>query len=532
MKEEFNMKSSFKKIISLFLSVLMVLSLCTVAFAAEDKTDLPIVYIAGRSARIYAPDGTCIYPRSENIEPGFDEVEYTKSIIPDILKALGVSMVTDNWDTYSDTVYDLIAPLFEQIQLDENADPEPGTKIAMYPEPQRKTSNFQLYDYQFQYDWRIDPCALAEELAIYIDKVLAATGASQVEIVGRCLGSTIVNAYLEAHGDEGKVKNVVFHVPTTAGSMTIGALFSGQIEFNAASLDRYVAYYMNDTNHRFLDTGDETTQFIAAFSAFITQAQVMGYGADVLNYVFMKVRDNLVKRLVRSLFFFPTYWAMIDDTYYEDAKTFVFGEEGSADRETYKGYIEKIDNYHYTVQKNYQSTLTRLHNNGMNISVIAKYGGNLLPVNKGCDALADGRIETSALSFGATCSLMHTKLSASYIEQAKENGTDKYISADRKIDASTCLFPDSTWFVRGLEHASFPQSVDKLILFALKHPGQATVWENENYPQYLDYDPDTGAISPVTGNSAQDKIWTNNFFEAVFRFFTSLLRVLTKLIMK
>ena len=66
------MKTRIKKIISLFLSVLMVFSLCTVAFAAEEKTDLPIVYIAGRSARIYAPDGTCIYPRSETIEPGFD----------------------------------------------------------------------------------------------------------------------------------------------------------------------------------------------------------------------------------------------------------------------------------------------------------------------------------------------------------------------------------------------------------------------------------------------------------------------------
>lgn len=522
------MKSSFRKIISLVLCALMIFSLCTVAFAAGDKTDLPIVYIAGRSARVYAPDGTCIYPRSENIEPGFDEVEYTKSIIPDILKALGKSMVTDDWDSYSDTVYDLIAPLFEQIQLDENADPEPGTKIAMYSEPKKKSSNFQLFDYQFRYDWRIDPCLLADELAVFIDKVLTATGASQVEIVGRCLGSTIVNAYLEKYGDEGKVANVVFHVPTTAGSMTIGALFSGQVKFNAESLDHYVAYFMNDTNRRFLD-GDETAQFIAAFSAFITQAQVMGYGADVLNYVFLKVRDNLVKRLVKSLFFFPTYWAMIDDRYYEDAKTFVFGEEGSADREIYKKYIEKIDNYHYTVQMNYESTLTRLHDKGMNISVIAKYGGNLLPVNEGCDALADGRIETSSLSFGATCSLMHTKLSASYIEKAKEKGTDKYISADRKIDASTCLFPDSTWFVRGLEHASFPQSVDQLILFCLKHPGQATVWENESYPQYLDYDPDTGAISPVTGNSKQDKIWTNDFFEAVFRFLTALLKILVKL---
>ena len=526
------MKTRIKKIISLFLSVLMVFSLCTVAFAAEEKTDLPIVYIAGRSARVYAPDGTCIYPRSETIEPGFDEVKYTKSIIPDILKALGTSMITDDWDSYSDTVYNLIAPLFEQIQLDENADPEPGTKIAMYPEPKRKTSNFQLFDYQFQYDWRIDPCLLADELDIYIDKVLAATGASQVEIVGRCLGSSIVSAYLEKYGDNGKVANVVFHVPTTAGSMTIGALFSGQVKFNAGSLDRYVAYYMNDTGHRFLDGDDETAQLITAVCAFLTQAKVMGYGADTLNYVFSKIKDNLVKRLVRNLFFFPTYWSMIDDTYYEDAKTFVFGEEGSADRETYKNYIAKIDNYHYNVQQNYQQTLTRLHDNGMNISVIAKYGGNLLPVNKDCDALGDGRIETSSLSFGATCSLMHTKLSSSYLEKAKENGTDKYISADRKIDASTCLFPDSTWFVRNLAHGDFPQSVDQLILYCLKHPGQATVWDNESYPQYLDYNPDTGAISPVTGNSTQDKIWTNNFFQSVFRLLTALLKVLVKAISK
>lgn len=55
-------------------------------------------------------------------------------------------------------------------------------------------------------------------------------------------------------------------------------------------------------------------------------------------------------------------------------------------------------------------------------------------------------------SLGATVSKIGTAFSDEYIESRKALGYEKYISPDRQTDASTCVFPEYTWFLKNAIH--------------------------------------------------------------------------------
>lgn len=534
------MKKTFKKLVSIVLTLVLICSLAAPVFAAEEakSEDLPIINIGGRSSVIYKVNENGgydkIYPRPEYEDEVALVGEWAKELAPELLFAYGVDSDAV-WQKYCDHVYDLVAPMFETIQLDKDANAEEGTDgwdwnyLTSYVS--NKKSNYGMNDYIFQYDWRVDPFLLADRLDVYIDRVLAATGKSQVKIFAHCLGAETFSAYITDDERAAKVHSVVYSVPSSEESMTISALFSGNLKVDAKSLDAYCTYYLSSDQNRFLTENSDFTSLVMTFVSLMKQVEVLGLGANELQFIIDRCVDKLCPKLVRNAFFFPSYWAMIGDDY-EEAKDYIFSTKEL--KEEYATYIEKIDNYHYNVQVNIQDTIKQRAAEGMNVSFIARYGANLLPINEGCMVLGDGRIEVSSLSYGATTSDIDNTLSQkygkSYLTKAKENGTIKYISADEKIDASTCAFPDSTWFVRNLYHAGSPAVYD-LAQKIFAYPGQATIESFEEYPQYINYNAD-GTFSPVTkSNSADiDSKWTTNTMQALIRFITSLLKMFASLI--
>ena len=177
-----------------------------------------------------------------------------------------------------------------------------------------------------------------------------------------------------------------------------------------------------------------------------------------------------------------------------------------------------------------QRSESRRRRPGVRFMTIAKYGYNLMPISDGADQNGDGSATTEALSFGATCSKINKKLSDEYLSAAAANGTDKYISADGKIDASTCLFPETTWFIKNSNHDHFPKCIDELIDAFRRSGGTMTVFDNENYPQFMLYNDDTQALSPVTDHdSCDDRYEGTNFLEAFFKFIKNLFRLIKNL---
>ena len=115
--------------------------------------------------------------------------------------------------------------------------------------------------------------------------------------------------------------------------------------------------------------------------------------------------------------------------------------------------------------------------------------------------MSDGVAETTYTSFGATTSQYGTSLSADYIASISEENR-KYLSPDEKIDASTCLFPDKTWFLKNSYHDHFPDSVD-VLLETMLTTNDITVFTNETYPQYLDSEVEGITLVPVVGKDKE-----------------------------
>ena len=100
-------------------------------------------------------------------------------------------------------------------------------------------------------------------------------------------------------------------------------------------------------------------------------------------------------------------------------------------------------------------------------------------------------------------------------QQAKYGETN-LISPDNKIDASTCLFPFNTWFIKGLDHAQKNEDYHK-VLAAVAY-GDLDVYSDDEYPQYLMVSPeDAERIVPYYDYQEEEtlynKIW--NIFRTI-----------------
>ena len=514
-----------KKLISILLAVVMLLSsVSALAFASDTEKDIPIVCVHGYGANIYYPDGSVVYPPESNYDIG----EHVKKVTPGILKELGKSLLTDNWDGYCDSLYDAIAQLYEGFPLDGNGEISNGSFVntshneAVLRNP--KQSDYHVCDFMFMYDWRKSPLEVADELNAYINTLLDKTGHSKVGLVGRCLGSSVVSAYIAEYGTA-KVDSLVYYVPTVNGGVeTVNALFTGDVQLEPTSLDRFVNYYVNRKGI----SGDEIMDdFIVALFSLLTYCKVLPAAEDAVETIYAKVKTNVVPRLLLACYGgLPSFWSMLSSEYYEDAKAFVF--KGREDE--YAGFIKKIDKFNYSVKEKLPEMLKNFENEGGRVAVIAKYGFNAPPISQTPNIQSDALVATKNLSFGATCSNINKKLPESYIERAVLAGTDQYISADKKIDASTCLFPDTTWFIKNIPHSDFPADTNNLMQTFIQSRGRITVRDYENWPQYMKYDMETGEISAVTEDTNEDSRWTNNIIQAFIKFLTSLFRVFIKLL--
>ena len=111
----------------------------------------------------------------------------------------------------------------------------------------------------------------------------------------------------------------------------------------------------------------------------------------------------------------------------------------------------------------------------------------------------DGTVNIGDISFGAIGADIGNTLSVEYLNAAKKGGTIDYISDDLIVDASTCLFPDYTWFVRDVDHGYNPTCIDALMMDIFHTKNQATIKTFEKYPQFLVFNQSKNTITPVTG---------------------------------
>ena len=479
------MKKTMKRILSV---VLVLVSVCTAVspvFSAAAENDLPIVYVIGRGTWIYDKNGKKVYP-TDGIETAI------KNNANNLIESWARSLIAGNWDDLSDAIYELVEEEYKNFVLDNNGEASNGTHVNPNAEPKAKKSNFTITDYQFSYDSRIDPYENAKLLNTYINKVLSVTGKTKVQLIGRCLGSTVISAYLTVYGCS-KVDTAIFYAASNQGLIPLSAFFSGDVVFDVDAIQKYGSTYLKNSAS---DGTDGFTRGLVTLLYNLSNSFLLtAWGINNIEKAYRDIARTLYPRIVLAVYgTCPGFWTMVRDDYYEKAKKVVF----SGNEAKYSKLISKIDKYHYNVLQKFPENLKKWKKQGMKVAVIAKYNTQLAPLFENCLKQADDLVELETASYGATCADIGKTLSNSYITQLEKSGKDKYLSPDLVVDASTCLFPDYTWFIKDLPHDVFPTSVNELIMEIFHSKSQYTINSNEKYSQYLQYESDSLILSKVT----------------------------------
>ena len=503
------MKRNFRRLFAVIMSVLTVVMAVMPAVGAVSTAanDLPIVYVKGAGREIYSADGHQIMPF--DIEPE----EQIMNQMDTIAKAFVVSLAAGNWDYYCNTMVNIISKVFKDVVLDKNGEASDGSYIIPSPAPTKKTSNFYLSNYVFNYDSRLDPWEVAEQLDDYIDQVLKATGKKKVQIVSRCLGGNYAAAYLSRYGAE-KVDTCIFYVASTKGTVVCSESFSGSFRFDADLINDYVENNMGDDS--------DLAGLIKSVVSMTYSLSALHIGANAVESIYKQIANQLVpKMLLASYATMPAYWSMVDDENFEKAKRFIFGD----DIGQYSGLIDKIDNYHYNVMNTFEETMLQLQSEGLKIGIIGKYNIALPPVFQSSEEQADGTIELDYQTFGATAANIGKTLSRDYLNSLKGTGAMDYVSPDLVVDASTCIFPDYTWFIKDSEHTDFSAAINKLIYAILGSRSQFTIKSDKNFPQYMRYNAATKTLSPVTKADANGSTGNEgvNFIERIIAAFNKII---------
>lgn len=504
-----------KKIVSVLLITVMLFAFSAPAFAAEyevGKSPIPVVTIYGDGEPIYdAEKKVKLFQFNEilNMLGGSEEGALGEATVNVLTPFLVEGILNDEWDNYYAALEKEIGEIFTEVRYDENGENWNGSGISQLAtdvqnsqlsrDAKDANGHYMYYDYHFFYDWRQDPMKTADEFHAYVEKVKELTGANKVAIIARCLGTSVVMAYLQKYGTD-SVHGVSFNGSVAAGGEIISEPISGKFVLDVNAINRMISDFETigwfGLDSFITSSIDLAAKALAATGFELSETEIYG-----------KLVQGVTSALALSTFFtWPGYWALVCEDDFDDALYYVFGDENSEKRETYKNLITKIEDYHYNVMCNIDSIFDELKANDVKVGVIAKYGFQLAAIAESRDYVADQFATVNKASFGATTGTVYEDLSDEYIAARVAEGKGKYISPDKKIDASTCAFPDSTWFTKGITHSKWTDFETSVLLKVVTADTQLTIDDFE-YTQFVVYDNETETAYPMTEENCKTEAW-------------------------
>lgn len=501
------MKTNTKKILSILLAVLILLSsMSVIAFAASGKNNYPIIYVHGfMSSDINAdkddPDSELYFPmQTEHILDG------VKAAVP----ALGALLLKGDLDAFGKGV----APVLENIFYGLYNNPDGSTAgnsgtCFEYPTKEEIESEDEI---EFKYDWRRDPIDIASDLNDFIKYVMKVTGEKKVSLSCHSLGGVIVISYLSVYGNK-DISGVAFDATAIYGESYTGDLLSGNIELSSKS----TLYAIEN-----MLIGNEVEYLVDSLLEIFEQAGLFEIVADLANDLVDRLKAHILEALAPLFANWLTIWAMIPDEQVDEAMDFVFNEVYDKNDPDTKKLMKKIKNYNSVVRKNKAKTLKALDKKAK-VIVISRYGYASLAVTPSWDNMSDGTVDTMYNSFGATTAPVGTAFSEDYLK-----GKDmSYISPDKTVDASTCLFPEKTWFIRNFSHSWNCDTLETMIHTLLNSKKEATVNTYKEYPRFMKYVAAEDIICP-DDESVELHTLPANFIESIVFFFKAFISFIAK----
>ncbi|MBQ6931787.1 MAG: hypothetical protein IJN38_06605 [Clostridia bacterium] len=506
-----------KRIISVLLTAVLLFSFVTPAFswvdANESRSQIPLIRISGDGEALYDSEGNKIFHYRDiaNVITSSDGgTAVYESMAQTLLPALSKGLLTDNWDDLYAGLETEISKIFASALLDENGNVpnNSGLSQSRIDEMEYKRHNsqkgnkgyFAWNDYWFRYDWRLDPLKIADELNSYITDIKKSTGCDKVGIMATCLGTNIVMAYVSKYGVD-DIQGIAMDGSVVGGAEILSEVICAKFDVAPDALMRV----LRDVEGLGMFSIDA---FIMETIDMLVQTGLLeGVISTTENIFYDKLIQGATSALALSTFYtWPGYWACVSAEDYEDAKYYVFGEEGSEKRTKYAGLIEKIDNYDREVRQKIPALIKGIKDGGANFGVISKYGFQLIPNCESSDLIADQFASVKRSSFGATTTTVYETFSDEYIANRKAEGKGRYISPDKHIDASTCLAPDSTWFIKGSSHSNWTCYELKILYDVASADRQLTV-DDLPYTQFMVYDKDSDSLVPMTEENCNTENW-------------------------
>lgn len=498
-----------KKVISLLLAVIIAVSIPATVLADNNGCSCdtaPVVYVRGFGGAIYKveEDGT------QTNAFAFDADKITPHI-GDIFVAV-FSLITGNADSFSKSAGNILGGIMGDLACTYGGESLHNiVPTASDPTNVDKHKDFTLEIsaedrrdamYDFEYDWRLDPMVIADDLNTYIEEVKAVTGHDKVVLRCHSEGNCVAAAYLYKYGHS-SVEKICMMAAAANGINLVGQLFTRDISLKDKGGE--IAYFVAS-----LMQGSESAELISALLDVLNDIGLLDSVCNMLNDALVgDVLDTLYDEvLVDSFATWPALWTFVPDTYYENAKQAMFGTDAK-----YSALIERIDSYHYNVQKNLPKLLADAKQDDVSLIFFSQYNFAPIPVYEENLSMGDMLVETKYTSFGATAASYGKTLDLDF---NSENA--KYYSKDKIIDASTCLYPDYTWFIRGINHAEFPDAYEDFSAWAILYDGQPTVFTDSAHPQFVYYE-NGEKLTPVTEEIPTDS--SNSFIRLIKAIFNA-----------
>ncbi len=530
-----------KKVISILLTLVLIFTFATPAFAATLTSwwsTIPVVSIAGDGEPLYDSEGNQIF-KTTDILNGFGAGEDDEdggvmdAVINILYPFLVEGLLTDNWDNYYDNLYKEMADIFKDSLLTKDGEAPEGTGLSqerkdevaenLKHDAKEVWGCYLDWNYKFHYDWRLDPLTIADQFHEYIQAVKSVTGSPKVALTGLCLGTNVILAYIAKYGTD-DIHGLGINGSTVNGMDPLSQAVSGKIAIDGNAITRMLI--------------DCNVYDVAAIDDFIIKTVDLATKSGLLDKVSDFTKSALYKKLEKgvtsalaraTVLTWPGYWAAVSAEDYDTAIEYVFGDEGSELRTEYAGLIKKLDNYNVTVRQRIPEILQSVKDANLNLCIIAKYGCQMVPICESADLVGDQLASVKSASFGATTSTVYDTLSEEYIAGRIAEGKGKYISPDKQIDASTCLYPDYTWFIKGNKHSNWSNWETQLLYTVVTADRQLTI-DDFDFGQYVVYNKETNHADEMTEENCHTEAWEadretdypTNVLTKVFNFLKSL----------
>lgn len=496
------MSKTIKRILSVILAAVMLFGCASAAFAVYGCNcgTSPLIVVSGMAAwPLVQDEGT------ENEKQVFaPDTESILKLVGEIAGPLALFAVNKDYNKLGDSLIPAVKELLEPLACNADGSSKYNITTNIYPESMENYPEFANnteftanepavvreavekigadHVYYFNYDWRLDPMDHAKELRKYVEKAKAETGHDKVNLAGASMGGTIIASYLAMYGSD-DIDNFTMLSSAFTGTSIVGNLYNGRLEINKDGLVRILKEVV----------GVEAVNIL--FDA-LDKAGVFDILVNFADSLFANLQERIYDEVFQDTFItMPGIWDLIALEDYEDAKAYLL------DPRTDANLIARVDNYHYNVQAKLPELLKEAMENGVKVNVVSHYNMQGVPITPSYNEQNDNVIDTKYTSGYAVCAYLDETLPADYKQQNTvcQDATHNHISADRIIDASTCLLPEQTWFLKNQKHVGYMYHTELMdfILMLCLGDTQYTVDNMQQYSQFMEVNPKTGELSII-----------------------------------